>query len=74
MKVNDKEITPRELAVWTCIALGLTRKETTAKLGAGEHAAANAARPLYRKIGAKCKADATRLAVKHGVIVVEVER
>ncbi len=72
MRIRGHKITPRELRVWTCIAMGKTRKEMALELGYTEQAAASAARPLYWKIGARCVADATRLAIQHRVIHVEV--
>lgn len=67
-------ITERQRAVWICIAMGQTRKEMTKTTGYTENAASSSARLLYQKSGAKCVADATRLAVRYGVIAVEVER
>lgn len=73
MTINGKNITDLELRVWRFVAMGYTRKRIARETGHGDREGpASVCRILYRKIGAHCAADATRLAVKHRVIHVEV--
>lgn len=72
MKIKGRNITDLELDVWRLIAMGLTRKKMAQKLCyETRDGPAWVTRSLYRKIGAHCAADATRLAIQYGVITVE---
>lgn len=72
MTVNGKTITPRQLDVWRLIGLGRSRKLIAAELGIKPDTVCLHSRRLYRRLDCHCAADATRLAVQHGVIVVRV--
>ena len=60
-------LTPRELEVLQLIAGGETNAEIAHRLGLSVHTVERHAANLYRKIGARGRADATAYAVRRGL-------
>jgi DNA-binding CsgD family transcriptional regulator len=61
-------LTPRELDVLRLIARGETNAEIAHRLGISVHTVERHAVNLYRKIGARGRADATAHAVRRGLV------
>lgn len=72
IKTGFPTVSPREREVWKGVALGETTRAIAAQLGTSPKTVGNQRDTLMRKIGARNAADLTRLAVRHGVIQVEV--
>ncbi len=60
-------LTARERDVLRLIAAGDTNAQIAGRLGIAEHTVERHAANLYRKIGARGRADATTYALRHGV-------
>jgi pimeloyl-ACP methyl ester carboxylesterase/DNA-binding CsgD family transcriptional regulator len=61
-------LTPRELEVLRLVAGGETNAEIAHRLGLSVHTVERHAANLYRKIGARGRADATAYAVRRGIV------
>ena len=61
-------LTPRELEVLRLVAEGETNAEIGLRLGLSVHTVERHAANLYRKIGARGRADATAYAVRRGLV------
>jgi|KBSSwiStaDraftv2_1062776.scaffolds.fasta_scaffold00022_224 DNA-binding CsgD family transcriptional regulator len=70
--VNGFKITEREYQIWEMMANGKSAKEIATVCDVGTKTIETQRGHLYKKINAKCLADAVRLAVRYGVITVEV--
>jgi len=64
---NASGLTPRELEVLRLVAGGETNAEIAHRLGLSVHTVERHAANLYRKIGARGRADATAYAVRRGL-------
>lgn len=63
-------VTPREYQAWKLLAEGETTKTAAASMGLNSKTVEIFRTNLFRKIGARNVADATRLAVEEGIIAV----
>jgi len=70
--VNGFKITEREYQIWKLMSDGKSAKEIATICDIGTKTIETQRTHLYRKINAKCVADAVRMAVRYGVIKVEV--
>jgi DNA-binding CsgD family transcriptional regulator/pimeloyl-ACP methyl ester carboxylesterase len=61
-------LTPRELEVLRLVGQGETNAEIGRRLGLSVHTVERHAANLYRKIGARGRADATAYAVRRGIV------
>ena len=67
-KPDASGLTPRELEVLRLVAGGETNAEIAHRLGLSVHTVERHAANLYRKIGARGRADATAYAVRRGLV------
>jgi DNA-binding CsgD family transcriptional regulator len=70
--VFDKLLSPSEIEVWRYIALGLGRKDIAQRRGTSVKTIDSQKDLLRRKLQVRGPADLTRLAVRFGLIAVEV--
>lgn len=74
MKIGQHWLTPRQVQVWKFIAEGVPSKNIAVEMGCTESTVDSHRSNLYAKIGCACAADATRAAVRYGIIQVPIER
>lgn len=72
MIIHGHNITDRELHVWRATANGITSRVVAVELGLSVKTIESHRASIYRKTGCRNMADATRVAIRHGVIVVKV--
>jgi|GEM_PF-5166522 len=72
-EIRKTSVTEAEAAVWAHIALGKTNKEIAGLRGSSAKTVDNQRTHLFRKIGARNAADATRLAIERGVIKIQIQ-
>jgi DNA-binding CsgD family transcriptional regulator len=70
VRATFSPLTTRERRAWVLVAAGCGRRDVANGLDCGVRTAESIVKALYNKIGARGIADATRLAVTFGVIVV----
>ena len=60
-------LSPRELEVLRLLAAGESNAQIARRLGLSTHTVERHVANLYRKIGARGRADATAYALRHGL-------
>jgi DNA-binding CsgD family transcriptional regulator/pimeloyl-ACP methyl ester carboxylesterase len=68
LATDPSGLTPRELEVLRLVAGGGTNSEIALELGLSVHTVERHAANLYRKVGARGRADATAYAVRRGLV------
>jgi two-component system NarL family response regulator len=70
-RVEQPELTNRELEILRCVFRGLSNKEIAYELGVAENTVKNHVNNLMSKLGAKDRTQATHLALLRGLLSVE---
>lgn len=65
---DDERLTPRESETLSCLARGLTYRETAAKLGISYHTVTDHVKAIYRKLSVNSRSSAVYRGLTEGII------